>query len=592
MTRETALALLASLLERLDSDAGSESPRLSRYVSASETEALRFFLSDLGAGVAPHEPPIKAAEEKGQAESAARVGIPSSLPSILPPSPTAYAINEKAFSILNPSDADLVLCLDFGTAKSKAFAGTAGDDFKLLELGLGQRDGDLDGAIYAVSSSVWIDDDGLMFAGSEAVKRSMYYVDKGVSGVRMPLLSLKQELSQIIPGGDMASRPLSQAYNPSGIGLSYDHAITFYLAFLTDLATTELEEKHGRSRYIKRRFTLPCWKAKHRSVAAHFLSERLACAQVLADTFHGRWTGGIHTSEFKKATEAVLLRKSELSYLLDFRSDIGEEFAIHWGGLLEPLAAGSCRLWSDRGTRDLVMILDVGAGTTDFSLFWVVQNVEKPGHRAFPVKPFGTTIRSAGDTLDSLLVEGLLTKANLGADPELKQRVSAGIYRGGIRRLKEMLLTTGELSHRLVNDQVVSISREEFLNTEGVRRFTSTIEAEWQNFLNSIDDTWRSPLGSAKLVLTGGGCDLPMVKMLACKTWEFRGTSFRFQPTLTVPDFISQHFAADFAREYPQLAVALGGALPSVLDELRALDKWAGGTPPPGPLTRFPITGA
>jgi molecular chaperone HscA len=190
------------------------------------------------------------------------------------------------------------------------------------------------------------------------------------------------------------------------------------------------------------------------------------------------------------------------------------------------------------------------------------------------------------------VVEELLAKARLGADPNLKQRVSAGVFRAGARHLKEVLFLTGELTHQLLNDQTVSLRLDEFLSTEGVRLFTSTIEAEWQRFLNLVDETWANPLNSAKLVITGGGCDLPMIKTLANKTWQFRGHSIRFQPTPVVPDFIVEHFAADFAREYPQLAVALGGALPSVLDERSSLEKWHGGAATPGPLTRYAITGA
>ena len=67
-----------------------------------------------------------------------------------------------------------MLCLDFGTAKSKAFA-WRNDTEKPLDLPLGKLDQDLDDAIYSVSSSMWIDDDGLMFAGSEAVKRGAQY---------------------------------------------------------------------------------------------------------------------------------------------------------------------------------------------------------------------------------------------------------------------------------------------------------------------------------------------------------------------------------------------------------------------------------
>src|SRR5208282_3988687 len=106
--------------------------------------------------------------------------------------------------------------------------------------------------------------------------------------------------------------------------------------------------------------------------------------------------------------------------------------SVHrYGGILEPLAAGSSRIWMDGKTKDLVMVLDVGAGTTDLSIFWVVQNVERAGHRAFPVQPCGTAIRMAGDHLDSALVSLIVDKAQLGAEPSVRQRVISALFLGG-----------------------------------------------------------------------------------------------------------------------------------------------------------------
>ena len=61
-----------------------------------------------------------------------------------------------------------------------------------------------------------------------------------------------------------------------------------------------------------------------------------------------------------------------------------------------------------------MLVVDVGAGTTDLSLFWVVQDGEH--HRAFPIVEGNSGVRQAGDTLDRLLVEALLRRAGLGVD--------------------------------------------------------------------------------------------------------------------------------------------------------------------------------
>ena len=64
-------------------------------------------------------------------------------------------------------------------------------------------------------------------------------------------------------------------------------------------------------------------------------------------------------------------------------------------GVLEPIAAGSARVWKDdlrSLSRQLVFVLDVGAGTTDLSLFWVVQDPAR--RRALPVKPAARAVRA------------------------------------------------------------------------------------------------------------------------------------------------------------------------------------------------------
>jgi hypothetical protein len=63
-----------------------------------------------------------------------------------------------------------------------------------------------------------------------------------------------------------------------------------------------------------------------------------------------------------------------------------------------------------------------------------------------------------------------------------------------------------------------------------------------------------------------------------------------FHRARAVPDLIANSFDIDFQREYPQLAVAVGGVLP-VLDERNVLKEWYGGTAPPGGLEKYYVTG-
>ena len=186
----------------------------------------------------------------------------------------------------------------------------------------------------------------LFFAGAEAVRRGMNWVHSGTQR-RRRLDSLKQEISQVLPVGGAERRPLEQDVNPTSVRLTYEDAITFYLAYLTDLATTELESKVG-TRYVRRRFTLPWWEEKQRRWATELLSQNLARAQVLADTFHGKWNTGIHAADLKSVLNQVAPYNSKLMWLLAQKEAKEIWSSDRWGGVLEPLAAASSRVWADR----------------------------------------------------------------------------------------------------------------------------------------------------------------------------------------------------------------------------------------------------
>jgi len=260
---------------------------------------------------------------------------------------------------------------------------------------------------------------------------------------------------------------------------------------------------------------------------------------------------------------------------------------------LEPLAAGSARVWKDdlrHLSRQLVFVVDVGAGTTDLSLFWVVQ---QPGdRRALPVTPGAAAIRMAGDQLDSALLFQLEERAHLGGDESLQRRVRGALALEK-RRLKEQLFRLGDVRHRLVNDQVVHITLPDFLASEGVQKFAATLQGRIQEFLGAIHPSWFGNGGAdgLRMVITGGGCELPMVMALATRDWVLGDREIR--PTLAprVPTAIQESYTDDFVSEYPQLAVAIGGALPALLDEGDQQDTWLGGTPAPRGLSRYQVTG-
>ena len=452
-------------------------------------------------------------------------------------------------------------------------------------MAIGEADEDLDGSVYEVSSCVWIDDDGRLFVGSEAVERSMNYGAEPAT--RRPLDSLKQEISQVDPvdGSAELQRKLPEEVDPTST-LTYADAVIIYLAYLTDLATGAVAGRLG-TRYVRRRFTVPCWQSTQRGWAAEFLGRSLLRAQLLADTFRDRWREGIPVEQVAYAVRGAAAHDGKLTWLAATGSDDVTDWAR---GTLEALGAASARMWRERSERDLMLVVDVGAGTTDLSLFWVVQH--GASHRAFPIVDGNSGIRQAGDTLDRLLVEAVLRKAGLGVD-EAGERARRGLRRKGVRQMKERLFQVGSLTETLVNDAEVTLTREEFIESEGVRSFEELIAEKIRKLLEGVHESWEKAAAEKgiTLVLTGGGCDLPMITALKDRPWRLRERAVSFRVARRVPRSVEDRFDASFIQVYPRLAVAMGGALTTRLDERNALPEWLGGEQQPGRLESFATKG-
>ena len=112
------------------------------------------------------------------------------------------------------------------------------------------------------------------------------------------------------------------------------------------------------------------------------------------------------------------------------------------------------------------------------------------------------------------------------------------------------------------------------------------IEKAITRFFSSVHGSWRKASQRPLIVLTGGGANLPMIKDLQKRAWDIGGGKWLFKSARDVPEDIADTFDSDFQREYPQLAVAIGGALP-LINEKDMLTNWHGGAPTPGSLERF-----
>ena len=137
MDEKTAKSLLESLLSRLEADARREIPQYEGVVSGLERKALaaivRSLATDQSRNIAASE--ILASDPElaaGRSDSAQHLQTSETIspqehqtPSaiLMGPRSQRFKLDETALSGRTAADGN-ILCIDFGTAKSKAFAST------------------------------------------------------------------------------------------------------------------------------------------------------------------------------------------------------------------------------------------------------------------------------------------------------------------------------------------------------------------------------------------------------------------------------------------------------------------------------------
>lgn len=569
MNPEIAKFLLESLIERIDRNAIGT-------VSSAEREALGVALAMLRGGTASPsaipletpQPPSAAGRVADVPPTTAEKVIPVPLPQADVPAPEVpktvqpkVVLVTDALDRSTPDDPDVLLCLDFGTAMSKAFAQS--DDGQPFELELGAQAG---GEGYAVPSSVFITDDGKVLFGFEAVDASQELSDSN----RARLDSIKSWLSQR-SDGNLDAYPLRAEMNPTRVKLTEGDLIRIYLAYLTDLAVSQVQTwsaedtKGPLCRYVRRRFAHPCWPSSaQKSWADRLMRHWMAEAQILADTFHDRWQGGLDVAEVKAAVDLVRALERRPEYLIA-------------DGVPEPVAVAAGALVDGEDKRLPFMVIDVGAGTTDFGLFLLREDEQREITRVFQVPGSIKALMQAGDRIDMMLKKFILDAQGVDLTEPHGRLVAADLSRR-IRGLKERLFADTRVQYVLSDGTLGKIELGDFMASRPVREFSERVEQGFRDVLEGLHDTWLSYLTKTDLtvILTGGGASLPMMRALAEGWVEVRGKRIARKIVDPLPSWILDE-SPELEPVYPQLAVAIGGAAHELPETVDGPEAFAGG---------------
>jgi len=405
-------------------------------------------------------------------------------------------------------------------------------------LAIGDREGFIGNGML-LPSSVYIHDDRIVF-GIEAERDGIIASDRN----RFAFTSLKQylsthdfsELDDLLPSN----------IDPTGI-YTPRKALKLFLAHLLHQAGV-VAKAAGVPWPIPLRIARPAWDRSRavqgETALRQIVTEAFALGDILGPSLGA--AGGIRHNKVSTALQKAAKTRIDLSAILKF-DETGESASV-----LEATAVAAASI-KNTGRR-VVVVADVGGGTSDFGAFMTGLR----GRSVLAEIPNSSQIlRKAGDHLDMLLRGYILGElhyleddpAARGATRELRRRQ---------RVHKEELFTRGTLAIR-VGDDAMTIKLADFANSDAVQTFASQLRDTFSLSLQVAMDVARSFSRSARrmpveILLTGGGHALPMVRDLARKLpydWPFR---------VSDPDFESWPISSTDGPTR-QLVVAVGGAM-------------------------------
>jgi hypothetical protein len=545
--KDNALILLENILDRIEKDEETGKYKLEGVISEKEREALDIAFKKLGGNISTH---------KTEKENTFSKQIDSN----------PYPINTDSLDLSTAQDQETILCLDFGTAMSKAFASNS-DDLILYDLAVGRRAGQAN-PIFSVVSSIYINKSGKVLFGEQAVTESL----NGDIDSSKRIDSIKDIICKDAIR-DLETVPIEKEFNPTEYFFTKGDIVTLYLAYLTDMATTELVERHDSSRYVRRRFTRPVLPPERATWAEEQLIKLLAKAQILADTLHDKWNTGLDAGKLKATLEYINELDELPTYLIE-------------DAVLEPVAAVASRVRNFEAKDDkrrLMMVVDVGAGTIDFALF---VEMEKVGDalRFFEIPGSIHVLRQAGDAVDKALRRYVLKKANIEYEDPDYHLINASLIQR-IRIDKEDLFNNGEKLFKLENDSEIQVTKQKFIESSGMLELQKAIHAKFIEVLENVKTSYIKELakGVLTIIFTGGGSKLPIIRSLVNQQLSINGIVLNCIGSTPTPPWVNEEYP-ELENEYPPLAVAIGGCsreLPQVAPD--SFDDFGGDDGTKGP---------
>lgn len=453
------------------------------------------------------------------------------------------------------ASSNTLLALDFGTSFSKACV-RRGKEFIPLDLGIaagGQPGGTAQPNPYVLASTLFVEEGKFLF-GPAAYNASLASQDG-----RSRFDSSKTLFNSDAPSLEDA---VGEDIAPGDVRFSQRDLLLLYLGYFTAMAGKALARR-GMDPRPPRRFTIPGWRLDRAARYAASLRDLLARAQVLADRFQDRWPGGIPVPQAREALDALWRLEAG-------QGELGEASRLIRESLHEATAAGACILNRRWRAQRLMIIIDIGAGTTDLAAFVLFRPHDDPSNdfSLTQIENTGVGVDQAGNALDEALLELALDKSLFDAR---RRRVAEKTLRRQIRESKEAIFRHPYYVDLKLDRRVVeNVEKDELLESPRARTLKDTIERSFQAIVTTIGrDALKNYGNKVDVYVTGGGAALPFVEEILARPILVGGKP--------LPLHLTRHGdAPEWAREsgapwlpyFSQLAVAIGAAHENIPGEV------------------------
>ena len=427
------------------------------------------------------------------------------------------------------------LCLDFGTAYCKAATCTPEHPPVPLAIGKAVKQGR--GDPHMIRTALFVSGSGRLFFGEAAV-------DRAARERRIPFDAIKDVLTSACDVRELDDN-LPTEHNPATQPITRRQSIALFLAFFTQAA---LCARHAPRRKVARSIAVPVFAKGKTEWVSDVLAESLAQAHDLAKHFGDALFKSVELHEAIRVLNESKRRPN-------WRA-VADPPTI-----AEPVAAVAAQLLhftpTGLGGPGLMMVVDVGAGTTDIAMFakGEVGGIVTVRH----VKGSKRSRRVAGKAIDRALIEHMVSKSGRG------DRLRAELQReGGGQPMKEEVFEDERVSRH-----GISTSLQDFLDSSEMRGVKSAIKESFDGVLREVD---RSFFRHRTVVVrfSGGGASLPFLDTLVSPERLLRGmpkqegTWVKMARAPKTPPWADErayaHLHEKIGGKFHRMAVALGGA--------------------------------